>query len=76
MGYIVRYVNIYVVTCIVYRSIVRKSIDGRARTREAVRRSAATQPKKFYKGQESIASGFSLKDTNQGILRFKEQKQG
>src|ERR1700684_1500802 len=76
MGYSVRYVNIYVVTRMVYESIVGKSINGRARTREAVERSAATQPKKCHGGQESSASDFSFRDTSQDISRSEKQKQG
>jgi len=54
-------------------NIVRKSIIGRARTREAVERSVV-QIKKCHRGQESIASDFSSKVTNQDILRLEKQK--
>jgi hypothetical protein len=53
---------------------VGKSINGRARTREAVERNAA-QTRKRHGGQESIASDFSFRDTSQDISRFKMQKQ-
>jgi hypothetical protein len=71
----VKYANTFVVQYKVYKSIVKKSIDGRTRTREAVQRNAARQTKKCYRGQAFIASDFSSKDLNQDILRFKEQKQ-
>ena len=45
------------------RNTVGKSINRRARTREADERSAA-QTRKCHGGQESIASGFSFKDTS------------
>jgi hypothetical protein len=45
------------------KNTVRKSINGRARIREAIERSVA-QTRKYYREQESIASGFSFKVTN------------
>jgi hypothetical protein len=45
------------------KNTVRKSINGRARIREAIERSVA-QTRKYYGEQESIASGFSFKVTN------------
>jgi hypothetical protein len=45
------------------KNTVGKSINGRARTREAVERSVA-QTRKYHGEQESIASGFSFKVTN------------
>jgi hypothetical protein len=53
------------------KNIVRKSIIGRARTREAVKRSAV-QIRKYYRGQESITSNFSFRVTNQDILRLEK----
>jgi hypothetical protein len=45
-------------------------MNGRARTREAVERSIATQTKKCYRGRELIASDFSSRDLSQDILRL------
>jgi hypothetical protein len=55
------------------KNTVRKSINRRARTREAVERSVL-QIKKCYRGQKSIASDFSFRDTSQHILRLEKQK--
>jgi len=65
-------VNIYIVQCIVYKSIVGKSINRRARTKEAVKRSATTPTKTYYKGWEFIASNFSSKDLSRDISRSKK----
>jgi hypothetical protein len=45
------------------KNTVRKSINRKARTREAIERSIA-QTRKYYREQESITSGFSFKVTN------------
>ena len=50
-------------------------MDGRARTREAVRRSAATQTKQCHGGRECIASDFSSKAQSQVISKSKMKKQ-
>ena len=55
------------------KNTVGKSINRRARIREAVERSVV-QIRKCYRGQESIASDFSSRDTNQDILRLEKQK--
>ena len=56
------------------KNTVEKSINRRVRTREAIERSVA-QTRKYYREQESIASGFSFKVTNQDISRLEMQKQ-
>jgi len=68
------YVCIFVVPLRGCKNIVKKSINGRVKVREAVQRSAGTQTKQCHRGQESIASDFSFKDTSQDISRSEKQK--
>jgi hypothetical protein len=68
------YVDIYVALYNKCRNTIRKSINGRVIIREAVERSVA-QIRKCYRGQESIASDFSFRDTSQDISRLGKQKQ-
>jgi hypothetical protein len=46
------------------KSIVRKSIDRRARIREAVQKSIRIQTRTYYRKQKSIVSDFSSRDLN------------
>jgi hypothetical protein len=57
------------------KNIVEKSINRRARTREAVERSIATQTRTYHGGQAFIASDFSSRDLSWNILRLEMQKQ-
>jgi hypothetical protein len=64
-------VDIYVVYYSRYKSIVEKSINKRARTKEAGLISKTQDLlSMFYSRPESIASGFLNKVTNYSILRF------
>jgi hypothetical protein len=64
-------VNIYVVYYNRYKSIVRQSINKRARTKEASLISKTQDPPSvFYSRPESIASSFLNKVINHSILRF------
>jgi hypothetical protein len=63
-------VNIYVVHYSRYESIVKRSINGRARTKEAGLVSRTQDPPNmFHNRPESIASGFLNKVTNHSISR-------
>jgi hypothetical protein len=63
-------VNIYVVYYNRYKSIVGRSINKRARTKEASLVSKTQDLSNvFYSKPESIASGFLNKVTNHSILR-------
>ena len=57
------YIDIYIALYNKCKNTIRKSINRRATIREAVERSIV-QIKKCYRGQESIASNFSFRDTN------------
>jgi hypothetical protein len=64
-------VNIYVVYYSRYKSIVRKSINKKARTKKAGLVSKTQDPPNvFYNRPEFIISGFLNKVTNHSILRF------
>jgi hypothetical protein len=64
-------VDIYIVYYNRYKSIVRRSINKRARTKEASLISKTQDlPNMFYNRPESIASGFLNRVTNHSILRF------
>jgi hypothetical protein len=64
-------VNIYVVYYSRYKSIVRKSINRKARTKEAGFVSKTQDLSSvFYSRPESIANSFLNKVTNHSILRF------
>jgi hypothetical protein len=64
-------VNIYVVYYNRYKSIVKRSINKRARTKEAGLISKTQDLSSvFYNRPESITSGFLNKVTNHSILRF------
>jgi hypothetical protein len=71
----IEHVDIYVVLHKRCKSIVRKSIDRKAKVKETVQKSIAVQARMYHRGQEFIASDFSSKDPSQGILRFEMQKQ-
>jgi hypothetical protein len=64
-------VNIYVVYYSRYKSIVRRSINKKARTKKAGLVSKTQDPPNvFYNKLKSIASGFLNKVTNHSILKF------
>jgi hypothetical protein len=64
-------VNIYVVYYNRYKSIVKRSINKRARTKEASLVNKTQDPLSvFYSRPESIANGFLNRVTNYNILRF------
>jgi hypothetical protein len=63
--------NIYVVYYSRYKSIVKRSINKRARTKKAGLISKTQDlPSVFYNRPKSITSGFLNKVTNYSILRF------
>jgi hypothetical protein len=63
-------VNIYVIYYNRYKSIVRRSINKRVRTKEASLVSKTQDlPSVFYSRPESITNGFLNKITNHNILR-------
>jgi hypothetical protein len=64
-------VNIYVVYYSRYKSIIKRSINKRARTKKAgLINKTQDLSNVFYNRLESIASGFLNKVTNHSILRF------
>jgi hypothetical protein len=64
-------VNIYIVYYSRYKSIVKRSINKRARTKEASLVSKTQDlPNVFYNRPESITSGFLNRVINYSILRF------
>jgi hypothetical protein len=64
-------VNIYIVYYSRYKSIVRRSINKRARIKKASLISKTQDPPNvFYNRPESIANSFLNKVTNHSILRF------
>jgi hypothetical protein len=64
-------VNIYVVYYSRYKSIVKRSINKRARTKKAsLINKTQNLPNVFYNRPESITNGFLNRVTNYSILRF------
>jgi hypothetical protein len=71
----VKYIDIYIVLHKRYKSIVKKSIDRKAKVKKTVQKNIAVQARMYHRRQKFIASDFSSKDLSQGILRFEMQKQ-
>jgi hypothetical protein len=68
-------VGIYIVQYTRCRITVGKSIDGRVKIEEAIRRSVAIEARKCYSRLAFIASDFSSRVQSRDISRFGMKKQ-